>query len=122
MTYSLLRAQYDAEDMGIIMLDRRLGTRKRVIWTAKLHRDGGILECEVFDISAEGAKARIEASPAINSTVVLEIDRLGMFPGEICWHRANQIGIRFLESACTIEARLRGAALPLLDGQAPLGE
>jgi hypothetical protein len=45
---------------------------------------------------------------AVNATVVLEIDRLGMFAGEIRWRTANEIGIRFLESAGKMEERLRG--------------
>jgi hypothetical protein len=95
-----------------MMLDRRIDKR-RVLWNGKLHRDGYILECEIFDISAEGAKVRSIEHLAINSTVILEIDRLGMFPGEIRWQPADHTGIRFLESACTIEVRLGGAAVPL---------
>ena len=96
-----------------MMLDRRVDKRRRVLWIGKLHRDGCILECEIFDISAEGAKIRGVKHLAINSTVVLEIDRLGMFPGEIRWQAADHTGIGFLESASTIDVRLRGAAVPL---------
>ncbi|MGH6945353.1 MAG: PilZ domain-containing protein [Geminicoccaceae bacterium] len=102
--------------MEIAPPDRRLDTRKSVIWNARLRRDGSIFACEVFDVSSEGAKARIVHAPPIDATVVLEIDRLGMFCGEIRWRTANQIGIRFLESASSIEARLRDASLGL-DGE-----
>jgi hypothetical protein len=96
------------------MLNRRLDSRTKVIWSGRLHRDGVVLECEIFDVSAEGAKARVAVHMAVKATVVLEIDRLGMFAGEIRWRTANQIGIRFLESAGTIQERLRGT------GEAPL--
>jgi hypothetical protein len=33
-----------------MMLDRRIDKRRRVLWNGKLHRDGYILECEIFDI------------------------------------------------------------------------
>jgi len=90
------------------MANRRVDSRRTVIWNGRLHRDGVVLACEIFDVSAEGAKARLAVHMAVNATVVLEIDRLGMFAGEIRWRTANQIGIRFLESAGTIEERLRG--------------
>ena len=90
------------------MVNRRVDSRRTVIWSGRLHRDGGVVECEIFDVSPEGAKARLAAHMAVNATVILEIDRLGMFAGEIRWRTANQIGIRFLESAGTIEERLRG--------------
>ena len=96
------------------MLNRRLDSRTKVIWSGRLHRDGVVLECEIFDVSAEGAKARVAVHMAVKATVVLEIDRLGMFAGEIRWRTANQIGIRFLESAGTTQERLRGT------GEAPL--
>ena len=47
----------------------------------------------------------------INSTVVLVIDRVGAFPGEIRWQEGEYAGIRFMEDAQTVEKRLR-AALP----------
>ena len=93
------------------MLDRRLDQRTKVIWNGRLYRDGEVLACEIFDVSAEGAKARLTVCMAVNATVALEIDRLGMFPGEICWHTANEVGIRFLESAYTIQERLRGSGI-----------
>ena len=105
--------------MEIATPDRRLDARKSVIWKARLRRDGSIFACEVFDVSSEGAKARIEHAPPIDATVVLEIERLGMFCGEVRWRTGNQVGIRFLESASSIEARLRDAGLRLAsDGQA----
>jgi hypothetical protein len=91
-----------------MIVDRRLDSRKRVIWNGRLYRDGDVLECEIVDVSAEGARARLAVRMVVNATVVLEIDRLGMFPGEISWHAANEIGVRFLESAGMINERLRG--------------
>jgi hypothetical protein len=91
------------------MEDQRLDPRKKVIWRGRLYRDGSVLECEIFDVSAEGAKARLAGDLPVNATIVLEIDRLGMFPGEIRWHTANEVGVQFLESAGAIRERLFGA-------------
>ena len=83
--------------------------RKRVLWDATLHENDRILRCTACDISAGGAKVRITERLAVNSQVVLTIDRLGSFPGEIRWQNENYVGICFLEEASTIEERLRRA-------------
>jgi hypothetical protein len=92
-------------------MDQRVYRRKPVLWSARLHRDGRVLECAALHISAGGARIRIRQRFEIDSTVVLVIDRVGAFPGEIRWQRGNYAGIRFLEDAQIVEKRLR-AALP----------
>jgi hypothetical protein len=92
-------------------MEQRTYKRKPVLWSARLHRDGRVLECAVLHISAGGARIRIHQRFDIDSTVVLMIDRLGTFPGEIRWQRGTYAGIRFLEDAQVVEKRL-SAALP----------
>jgi PilZ domain len=62
-------------------------------------------------ISAGGARIRISERFEINSTVVLVVDRLGAFPGEVRWQEGDYAGVSFLEDAQTVERRL-SAALP----------
>jgi len=90
-------------------MDQRMYRRKPVLWSARLHRDGRVLECPTLHISAGGARIRISQRFEINSTVVLVIDRVGAFPGEIRWQRGNYVGIRFMEDAQIVEERLRTA-------------
>ena len=85
--------------------------RRRVLWNVKLHQDGRIWECPVVDISAGGAKIRIAEPLAISSRVVLAIERLGNFQGEVRWQNDTFAGITFLESPNVVEERLRGVAL-----------
>jgi hypothetical protein len=85
----------------------RTHQRKRVLWDAKLHQDGRIFECEAFHVSPGGARIRINERLAINSRVVLAINRGGSFPGEVRWQNENFAGIRFLEDAAVVEERLR---------------
>jgi hypothetical protein len=92
-------------------MEQRVGGRKSVLWSARLHRDGRVLECPTLHISAGGARIRISERFGVNSTVVLVIDRVGAFPGEIRWQEGDYAGIRFMEDAQTVEKRLR-AALP----------
>ena len=54
-------------------------------------------------------RSALQERLAVNSQVVLTIDRLGSFPGEIRWQNENYVGICFLEEASTIEERLRRA-------------
>ena len=92
-------------------MEQRVRGRKSVLWSARLHRDGRVLECPTLHISAGGARIRISERFEINSTVVLVIDRVGAFPGEIRWQEGDYAGIRFMEDAQTVEKRPR-AALP----------
>ena len=52
-----------------------------MLWSARLHRDGRVLECQTLRISAGGARIKIGERFAIKPTVVLVIDRVGAFPG-----------------------------------------
>ena len=86
----------------------RAHERRLVLWNAKLHRDGRIWDCTAVDISPGGAEIRVHARLTINSWVLLTIDCVGSFPGEVRWQNEKLAGIRFLEGV--IEERLRDAA------------
>jgi PilZ domain len=92
-------------------MEQRVSRRKPVLWSAKLHRDGRVLECQTLHISAGGARIRISERFEINSTVVLVVDRVGAFPGELRWQEGDYAGISFMEDAQTVAKRL-GAVLP----------
>ena len=92
-------------------MEQRVSRRQPVLWSAKLHRDGRVLECQTLHISAGGARIRISERFEINSTVVLVIDRVGAFPGELRWQEGDYAGISFMEDAQTVAKRL-GAVLP----------
>jgi hypothetical protein len=77
-----------------------------VLWNAKLHHGGRTWACKAVDISPGGAKIRIDERLTINSWVLLTIDRVGSFPGEVRWQNENLAGIRFLEDAAVVEVRL----------------
>ena len=100
-------------------MEQRVSRRKPVLWSAKLHRDGRVLECLTLHISAGGARIRISERFEINSTVVLVIDRLGAFPGEIRWQEGDHAGVSFMEDAQTVEKRLRAALPESMDSSAP---
>jgi PilZ domain len=72
-------------------MEQRVRRRKPVLWSATLHRDGRVLECPTLHISAGGARIRTSDRFEINSTVVLVIDRVGAFPGEIRWQEGEVV-------------------------------
>ena len=76
-----------------------------------MHENNRSLACAACDISTGGAKIRIGERLTLNSKVLLTIDRVGSFLGEIRWQRENYAAIRFLEEASTIEELLHRATL-----------
>ena len=85
----------------------RAHPRKRVLWDVKLNQNGRTWTCNAFDISPGGVKIRIDEPLAVNSRVVIAIDRVGNFPGEVRWQDEGLAGVRFLEDAAVVEERLQ---------------
>jgi hypothetical protein len=85
----------------------RAHERRRVLWDVKLNQNGRIWTCNAFDISPGGMKIRIDEPLAVNSRVVVAIDRVGSFPAEVRWQDKGLAGIRFLEDAVVVEERLQ---------------
>jgi PilZ domain len=89
----------------------RAHERKRVLWDVMLNQNGRIWKCRAFDISPGGIKIRIAEPLAINSKVIVAIDRAGNFAGEIRWQDKGLAGIAFLEDAAVVKERLRCRSL-----------
>ena len=89
----------------------RAHDRKRVIWDVMLNQSGRSWRCHAFDISPGGIKIRIAEPLAINSRVVVAIERAGNFPGEVRWQAKGLAGIAFSEDAAVVEERLQRISL-----------
>ena len=70
----------------------RAHERKRVLWEVMVNQNGRMWKCTAFDISPGGVKIRIAQPLAINSRVVIAIDRAGNFPGEVRWQDKGLAG------------------------------
>jgi hypothetical protein len=103
------RAERCGTVISIAVKEIRAHERKRVLWNATLHQNGCIWECKAIEISPGGVRIRIDERLTINSKVVLTIERLGNFPGEVRWQDEDFAGIGFLEGAGVVQARLRGS-------------
>jgi len=77
--------------------DRRRHARVQIEMPGRLFvpADARETPCKVVDISPSGAQLRIDAPLAAETSVVLYIDGLGRFEGDIAWHRDERCGIRF---------------------------
>ena len=67
----------------------------------------GVIDCVIFDISAGGAKVRLEGteiSPQKDriETIVLHIPGFGGFEGKIVWTDDQYVGIQFRETHKTM--------------------
>ena len=88
----------------------RAHQRKQVSWDTELHQEGRIWPCKAVDVSPGGAKIRIDERLAVGSWVVLVIEDLGSFPGEVRWQDESFAGIGFLQDAAAVEQRLQDLA------------
>lgn len=75
----------------------RQDTRKPVIWTAKLTTvDDKVFDCEVRDVSLAGTHVTCLAPLSVKDEVMLSIEGLGDFAGEVCWTRNENIGLTLI--------------------------
>lgn len=80
---------------GAALTRRRRSRRKPVMWAARLETEDGAHDCAAFDISAGGAKLKLEARVALHRPVLLVLDRFEALRAEAIWRRGNTLGLRF---------------------------
>ena len=86
------------EDMSAGEAWQRRHPRSAVLWAAQLEtRDGRRLDCAVLDLSAGGAKLRIEHSLATGDLVTLTSPRFGVRRARVAWVEAGRLGLQFLD-------------------------
>lgn len=95
----------------------RTHTRSAVFWSGAVQDGRQKVDCIVLNMSPGGAKIRL-LKRFVNdgSPVILQIDRLGGYTGEVVWLEGNTMGLRFLKDpkqiAAEIEQGLRRAPRP----------
>ena len=88
---------------------QRRFARCSVIWHGELETDDGMRECTILNMSAGGAKIRVEAPPASGTRVVLKTLRFGDFSGTVRWSGDNAAGIEFEGEPREVAERIAGA-------------
>ena len=98
--------------------NRRRFARTSVLWAGQLSKSDGRTECLVFNLSAGGAKVRVNEPVELDTDLTLRVGQLGEFCGKVVWKAKNLLGISFTSDAAEVRERL-GATLPrCLEGAA----
>jgi len=90
---------------------RRQFTRRAVLWAAQIEFGGESADCTILNMSAGGAKLRVEADLTVGATLTLRTERFGDFSGVVRWQEGKKAGMQFSQEPKEV-ARLIGKALP----------
>jgi hypothetical protein len=91
--------------------DIRRYPRRMVLLSGALYVDNRPVECRVLDVSAGGARLRVDQDFEHESRMPLMIYRFGEFPTEVVWQQDTDLGVTFIEDPDEIE-RIIGHILP----------
>jgi hypothetical protein len=87
--------------------------RSAVFWSGAIQAGRESIDCIVLNMSPGGAKVKLlKRFAGDGSPVVLHIDRLGGYAGEVVWSEGELIGLRFLKDPQLIAADIERALGP----------
>lgn len=87
--------------------ERRRHGRVSVLESAVLYADDGCVDCQVTDVSANGARLRpVGRIDVENGPVRVVLARLGVFPASVQWRVGDAMGVQFAVSTDYAAARL----------------
>jgi len=68
-------------------------------------------DCRIVNISAGGAKLRIERRFEQGADVQLHIGQLGQFSGTVVWQHSEELGVKFTHDPAEMADVIMGLAL-----------
>jgi hypothetical protein len=82
--------------------ERRQNNRFPILLKAAVLFGADVVEVTIFDVSANGAKVRMDCdtlptAAVVSGQAVLQIPDTGNFPGEIMWTDEEYLGLAFLD-------------------------
>jgi hypothetical protein len=89
----------------------RAHARRLVLLSGAVYVENRPIQCRVLDISAGGARIRVDHSFDHDNRLALMIYRFGEFPVEVAWEKDVDLGIMFIDDPNEIE-RIIGHILP----------
>lgn len=100
--------------------DQRRAQRKRVLWSGTVDYDGKTWPCVILDLSATGAKIRVEraearaavASIPVHATLALSSKHFEALRLKLMWRQRDLAGLQFIEAPTRIATSL-AHVLPL---------
>jgi hypothetical protein len=102
--------------------DARIASRRRMLKAGVIaYNDRHVtISCTVRDISATGARLRVEGSVSAPDTFELMIPLDGLEAScQVMWRANSDIGVRFLAAPRTVAAKRAQVINPLTPAQAP---
>ena len=89
----------------------RSHARRLVLLSGAVYVENRPIQCRVLDISAGGARVRVDHQFDHDNRLALMIYRFGEFPVEVAWEKDVDLGIMFIDDPNEIE-RIIGHILP----------
>lgn len=89
----------------------RSHARRLVLLSGAVYVENRPIQCRVLDISAGGARIRVDQQFDHDNRLALMIYRFGEFPVEVAWEKDVDLGIMFIDDPNEIE-RIIGHILP----------
>ncbi len=102
-----------SNDSGLDDNGNRQFKRAAVLWQATLDCGDAPLDCQVFNVSAGGAKLRLHEPITHRSVVKLQGQRFGALPARIIWQQDDWVGLSFMDQPAKV-ADAMSTVLPSL--------
>ncbi|HEX9488903.1 MAG TPA: PilZ domain-containing protein [Stellaceae bacterium] len=108
--------------------EQRRHERRRGLWSVQLETTSGRrLDCILFDISAGGAKLRLDEPVAVGEVITLISERFGKRGARVAWTAPRRAGLTFLSeagatAAASVDPEFLRSRAELLRGLAEAGE
>jgi hypothetical protein len=102
--------------------DGRMSARRRVLkaGVAASNDRHLTMACTVRDLSATGARLRVDGSLTLPDTFELIIELDGLEANcQVVWRKANEAGVKFLSAPRIVTARRAQVISPLVPGRQP---
>lgn len=75
--------------------DKREDVRKNVFYDCHITMGTERYSCDVLNISAGGARLRLDGNSNLGGEAVLHVDDYGNFAGTLVWNEDNTFGFKF---------------------------
>ena len=95
--------------------EKRRHLRSAVLWSGELVHGARILPCRILNVSAAGAKVRVEAEVPDGTEVRIACNRFGEMPARVIWCESGRLGLEFLEEPSRVLRAIGNAIDPVHD-------
>ena len=95
--------------------EQRQHLRSTVLWSAEVIHGARIIPCRILNVSAAGAKVRIEAAIPDGTEVRISCNRFGEMPARVVWGEDGKIGLSFSEDPGRVLRAIGNAVDPVRD-------